>query len=173
MAGRGLRPQLQKKKPGSKVWIAMPRLLVSLVLAGILTAPLRGAEKPDLAAIGKTYGIEIVTSDPAFPVQDAERRDRWRGGREGRCRFLCDDLRARVVALPAGTGEEDAAEKGRVLQGPGVREATPNGGARLRSRCALSRCRSRPPRRQIRPQSHPSRVLSHHRPARRRQALRG
>lgn len=46
----------------------MSRAFASVLLLAI--APLgRGADKPDLAAIGKKYGLSIVTETPKFPVE--------------------------------------------------------------------------------------------------------
>lgn len=47
----------------------MPRMLFSLLLVAIAIAPLTAAEKPDLAALAKTYGIEIVVAEPVLPVK--------------------------------------------------------------------------------------------------------
>jgi hypothetical protein len=48
----------------------MPRLLAPLLLA-VTLAPLPAQDKPapDLAALGKKYGLEIVSAAPQFPVK--------------------------------------------------------------------------------------------------------
>lgn len=50
----------------------MPRHLVAILFAALAVAPATTADpKPDLAAVGKTYKLDLVTQKPAFPVKTA------------------------------------------------------------------------------------------------------
>src|SRR5262245_8374445 len=50
----------------------MPRSLAPVLLVALAGVPALADPKPaepDLAAVGKTYGLEIVTESPKFPVR--------------------------------------------------------------------------------------------------------